>query len=393
MATLGAQITSAGIVLSDFANILQQLKIIYWQIYGSDANLDDDTQDGQFLTAIAQAISDSGQVAVDVYNGFSPVTAQGAQLSSLVKINGLARAVPTNSTVDVQVVGVAGTQINNGVVGDNLNLGTQWTLPSVVNIDDTGSVTVTATCTVQGNVAAAPNSITEILTPTRGWQTVNNADSAAPGLPVEDDATLRTQQASSTSLPALSVVDSIYASIAAISGVGRLLIYENDSDIADGNGLPPHSISPVVSGGDVTAIAQAIALKKTPGSGTYGSTSVQVLDSKGVPNTINFFVLALNNMGIQITIQPLAGYVSTTGDALIAAVAAFIAALAIGEDSYLARLYTPANLSGTGLGATFVVTSILQGPRGGMLVAADYAIAFNAAANILDPGDVTLVTL
>lgn len=390
MATIGAQITDAGIILPDFADIRQQLKIQFWSIYGSDANLDDDTQDGQFLTAIAQAVYDTGQAAVDTYNGFSPVTAQRNQLSSLVKINGLAREVPTRSTAVVTIVGQNGTEIQNGIVGDSLGLNTKWDLPPVVNIGVSGTIDVTATCEVDGNVAAAPGSLSVILTPTRGWQTATNASAAAPGLPVETDATLRSRQARSTSLPALSTVDSIYASIAAIGGISRLKIYENDSDVTDGNGIPSHSISVVVLGGDVDLVAQAIALKKTPGTGTFGSTSVEVIDAKGVPNTIRFYELSLTEMAVTIHINALAGFVSTTGDILVQAVVDFINSLDIGEKSYLARLYTPANQSGSGLGATYVVTAITQGPRLGPLVAADFPIAFNAAASIVI-ANVTLV--
>ena len=61
--------------------------------YGSDAVLTPDSQDGQLLAVFAQAIYDNGQALIAIYNSFSPATAQGAGLSSLVKINGLARDV------------------------------------------------------------------------------------------------------------------------------------------------------------------------------------------------------------------------------------------------------------------------------------------------------------
>jgi uncharacterized phage protein gp47/JayE len=391
MATIGAQLTSIGIQVPDYADILQEVKIQFWQIYGSDADLDDDSMDGQWVAVLAQIIYDVGLVAQAAYAGFSPATAQGTQLSSVVKINGIARASSSNSTATVSVGGVANTtQILNGVIGDNQNLGTQWALPPTVNIPGSGTVDVTATCTTAGAVTAAPGTLINILTPTRGWQTVTNAESAAPGQPVETDAQLRTQQSQSTSLPALSVLDSIVASVLSIQGVTICQPYENDGDTTDGNGLPPHSISLVVEGGDATLIAQAIALKKTPGTGTFGTTSVQVIDQNGVPNTINFFVLAQTEIITQVTITPLTGYVSTTGDALVAAVVAFINGLEVGEESYNARLYTPANQSGTGLGATYVVTSIEQAYRGSGLAVQDLPIAFNAKA-ITTVSDTSLV--
>jgi len=388
MATLAAQITPAGISAPSYADIFAELQYLYWSIYGSDADLDADTQDGQFLAVLAQAIYDNNQLAIAIYNAFSPTFAQGAGLSSLVKINGLARRSPSNSSAVVTVVGVAGTSINNGLIGSQLGANTQWALPALVVIPVGGSIDVTATCTQPGNFAAGAGTLTAILTPTRGWQSVTNAEDAIPGLPVESDADLRQRQAVSTSLPAMTTLESIYAAIANLSGVGRLMVYENDTDVADGNGIPAHSISAVVGGGDVQQIAAAIASKKSPGTGTYGTTVEVVVDDNGVPDTIRFYELTLVDIKVEVDITAQQGYVSTTGDALVAAVAAFISGLAIGEDSYLSRLYSPANSGGTGLGATYVVTAIKQA-RTGPVEPADVAISFNEAA-VCAIGDITL---
>ena len=117
MATLAAQITDAGIISPSYADIYAQLKNAYWSIYGTDANLDDDTQDGQLLAVFAQAIYDCNQTAVKVYNSFSPGTAQGPALSSNVKINGIARQIPNFTTAAVAVRAPSGTGIPHGVRG------------------------------------------------------------------------------------------------------------------------------------------------------------------------------------------------------------------------------------------------------------------------------------
>jgi len=390
MATIGAQLTENGILVPDYADILQELKIQFWQIYGSDADLDANSPDGQWVAVLAQIIYDAGLLAQAAYQGFSPATAQGVQLSSVVKINGLKRDVSTNSTVNVVVTGAEGTQILNGVIGDNQNLGTKWSLPASVVIDNTGAVTVTATCTAVGAVSAAANTLVNILTPTQNWQSVTNPQSATLGAPNESDSQLRVRQSNSTSIPALSVLDSVTASVAAVTGVQRVAPYENDNDIADSNGLPPHSISMVVSGGDATDIANAIAIKKTPGTRAYGSTIITIIDPAGVPNSIGFYELTNIELVFEVDIHALTGFISTTESAIQDAVVAFINALAIGEDSYLTRLYVPANLGGVGLGATFVVTAVKQAIKGNALGTADIAIAFNAAA-FTQLSDVTIV--
>src|SRR5690348_1507892 len=142
--TTAPTISSTGISAPSYADILSFLQSKYQGIYGADVYLGSDSQDGQFLAVIAQAINDANSAAIAIYNSFSPATAQGAALSSNVKINGLARNVASYSTVDLLITGQAGTTITNGVVTDAAN--NRWSLPASVVIPSGGQVTVTATC-------------------------------------------------------------------------------------------------------------------------------------------------------------------------------------------------------------------------------------------------------
>jgi uncharacterized phage protein gp47/JayE len=371
MTTLACTVSSTGITAPDYADILAELQNAYYSIYGADSDLDADSQDGQFIAILAQAIYDTNQIAIAVYNAYSPATSQGTALSSVVKINGIERQSASNSTDVVTLMGVAGTVITGGQVGDNLSQGTIWNLPPSVTIPDSGTIDETVTCAEQGDIQFAPGSLTVILTPTRNWQSVTNIGPNSPGNPIESDATLRQRQAQSTALPSLSIIEGIYGAVAAISGVSELQIYENQTDITDGNGIPPHSIAVVVLGGDIQTIADTIALKKTPGTNTYGDISVLTVDQNGVPLTINFTELEQVPLFVTVTLNPLSGYTSLIGEEIQTAVASFINSLLSGEDSYLARLYSPANLGGTGDGATFVVTGIVQGTVSGDQAAAD----------------------
>lgn len=391
MATLAAQVTPTGILVPSYADILQQLKNMVWSIYGSDVDLDADTQDGQMLSIFAQAIADANEMAAAVYNSFPPTFAQGAALSSVVKINGIARQAASASTAIVTITGVAGVVITAGLVGDDLGLETQWALPDSVTIPGGGTINVTATCTVVGNTTMGAGHLTVILTPTRNWQAVTNAAAATPGNPVESDAALRVRQGKSVAIPAQTVLDAIFGAIANLAGVGRLAIYENDTDTTDGNGIPSHSISPVVEGGDINQIAAAIANKKTPGTGTFGTTTVTVFDSRSMPNPISFFSLTGVPITVEVTIHSLTGYVSSTGVAIQQAVSDYINALSIGEDSFLTKLYTPANLTDPAIVDTFVVTLIKQS-RTGPVAPANVVIAFNEAASC-NPGLVTVIVV
>ncbi len=371
--TTAPTVSPTGITAPTYADVLAYLQAQYQAIYGSNVYLGSDSQDGQFLAIIANAINDANAAAIAVYNAFSPATAQGANLSSVVKINGIARNVASNSSATVLITGQAGTIISNGVVQDTA--GYKWNLPASVVIPPGGSISVTATCQTIGAIAALAGTLTGIATPTLGWQNVTNPAAATTGAPVETDAALRARQTLSTAIPSLTVIGGIVGAVAAIPGVTRYAVYENDTATTDTNGLPSHSIALVVEGGDQTAIANAIAAKKTPGAGTYGTTSVTVTDPYGISHVINFFRPTDVAITVAITIKALSGYTTNIGIEIENAVANYLNGLGIGQKVMLSRVYVPANLSGSADGLTYEITSLtLNGS------ASDVAIAFNQVA-------------
>lgn len=402
--TLAAFVDSTGIHAPTFEEILDELKTSYRAIYGSDVYLENDSQDGQLLAVFAQAISDCNSAAVAVYNSFSPSTAQGAGLSSVVRINGIRRNVATNSTVDVRIVGQVGTQINNGVVQDLA--GNKWDLPALVTVPISGEVVVTATAQEEGNIAAPANTVTKIVTPTLGWQTVNNTLAATPGAPIESDAALRSRQAKSTALPSITPMDAIISSISNLEGVVEVRGVENNTSEVDDDGIPAHSIAMIVRGGDAVEIATLIADKKAPGTGTYGTTTETIINVSGIPNDINFFRPTVVPIEVRIEIRPSPGFVISTADAIATAVAGYISALPIGGGPGKAvewsKLFSPANglwnneLTGvnteTGLGNTYNVTNIELSRDSDPLAPEDVAITFFERPECV-PADVEIVIL
>lgn len=383
--TTACTVSPTGISAPSFADILDFLKAQYFGIFGSDIDIDPDTQDGQLIAIFAAAVNDSNAATISTYNAFSPATAQKNGLSSVVKINGIMRDVPSFSEVDIDVVGVAGTILLNCVVKDAAS--NNWSLPDTVTIPIGGAITVTAICQTLGAVIAPPGTVNQIATPTLGWQTATNSSSATPGAPVESDAALRQRQTISTAIPSLTVLDGIIGAVASVPGVDRYRGYENDTNITDGNGIPAHTISLVVEGGDAIAIANAIMAKKTPGTGTFGTTSETVTDVYGIAHIIKFYRPTLSAVTVAIALTALSGYTSNIGVEIQNAVAAYITGLGIGQKVMLTRVYLPANLNGTADSLFYEITAItLNGSP------ADVAIAFNGAASCVPSAVVLTVT-
>lgn len=387
---LAAKVTASGISAPDYQTILNTLTGYFQQIYGDDVYLDPDSKDGQMVSIYARGIHDANNSAIAVYNSFSPATAQGRGLASNVKINGIAVTPASRSTADVRIVGQVGTPITNGTVRDSN--GISWSLPASVVIGIDGTVTVTATCQIDGAVVAPAGSITEIGTPTRGWQSVTNPAAATAGRKVETDAELRQRQAKSVAIPSLTVLDGIMGAVATLDGVERYRGYENDTSVTDANGLPPHSISLVVAGGDVAAIAKTIATKKTPGGGTYGTTTISVTDKYGIVHPTSFFRPTSVDIFARVEIKALQGYTSAVGEEIRTAVAAYINEIEIGDPVYLTRLFLPANLNGSADSATFDITDLQIGTSPGSLAPANVVIGFNAVAACA-PANVEVVVI
>ncbi|QIX17232.1 baseplate J/gp47 family protein [Burkholderia multivorans] len=389
LTTIAPTIDANGITAPTYADVLAYLQDQYRSIYGADTYLEPDSQDGQLLGVFAKAISDVNSVAIAIYRSFSPATAQDDALSSNVKINGIARKAASYSSADLVLVGQAGATITNGAAKDTN--GVQWLLPSTVEIPPSGTITVTATCATIGDISARAGTINQIATPALGWQSVTNPADAAEGAPVEKDAALRQRQTVSTALPSLTVLDGIIGAVANVAGVTRYVAYENDTSATDANGIPSHSISLVVEGGDATAIANAIAAKKTPGAGTYGTTAVIVTDIYGRPITIRFFRPVAAPIAATVTIKALTGYTSQTGQQIQQAVSDYINGVQIGGglsgSVEWGDALTAANSVGGGV--TFKLSGLtLTGPRGAG--SPDVALLFNEAASCT-PADVTLV--
>jgi len=175
----------------------------------------------------------------------------------------------------------------------------------------------------------------------------------------------------------LTVFEGTLGAVASIIGVERLKGYENDTALTDANGLPPHAISLVVQGGDADEIAQAISDKKTPGTPTYGTTSVDVTDEYGVTRAIKFYRPTAATVKVALSVTAMAGYTAAIETEIKQTIVDWVNALEIGEDVEFAEIYVPANLNGALERRTYKITAMTIAKNAGSFGAADLVIAFN----------------
>lgn len=139
---------------------------------------------------------------------------------------------------------------------------------------------------IDGNVAA--NTITEVVNPISGLDSVTNTDEAQGGGERETDQELRERYYESYDRAGGSTLTAIRANILENTGVTACLMLENYTVSVDENGLPPKSFESIVYGGVDAEVIEAIYDKKPAGIESHGNISGTIDDEVGRTHTISF---------------------------------------------------------------------------------------------------------
>lgn len=370
------QLTSQGFTRTRLDERLTALQEAMRAIFGPTLNLDPDTIDGQTLGIFAESISNLDQLAEDVYHSFNPQSATGMALSRLVQLNGIRRIDGTYSTVTLRCVGSQGTVIPAGSLVKSTATNATFETTEEAVIPASGEIDVAARSAVKGAILAPAGTLTKIDTPIFGWQTANNLLDAAPGRNEETDEQLRLRRRASTSTPGQAIVDAMYGALTNIPEVRQAKVYENDQDVIDANGLPPHSIYCIVEGGADADILDTIWLKKTAGTTTHGTTAGQVTDSMGNPHTLNFSRPTSVNVYVTVNLHTRPGWPTDGAQRIKDALTAWaVANQSIGEEVIQSRLFDPINsIPGHSIDSIYIGTA--ANPAG----TANIAVPFDGLA-------------
>jgi uncharacterized phage protein gp47/JayE len=195
-----------------------------------------------------------------------------------------------------------------------------------------------------GAIEQPVNTITTIATPVLGWDSVTNPVSAVEGRLRETDEELRERFRVSKFERASNILEALYSALINLDEVEQVVIYDNDNDVTDSNGIPAHSFMPIILGGISTNIAQAIWENKPLGIRSYGNTIVTIYDSQGFPHDIGFERPNPVQIYISLDLTTNSEFPQDGEQVIKDAVAAYMKAnFGIGEDVIYSRLYTPIN--------------------------------------------------
>lgn len=354
-----AEITPTGFVAKTEQEYYDEERQLYLDI-DPNWNLDPSTPDGLKLVSDAEIFTNLDEAAQSAYNSKDPNKARDLELDIICSLTGTFRDQGTPSTVTLEFTGVNGTIIPSGEIYESVVDGTQWVTDSNVTIAG-GVATVNATAVINGSTNADINTITRIINTIGGLQSVTNTTVATPGRDKQSNGDLRLERAKSVARPGDNQVTSMIGQILSVDDVKQVVIFENDTNVTDSNGLPPHSIAVLVDGGTDADVALAIYLKKNPGCNlhavgtlvqvnvtdpTYPQQQKLITFSRPLYIDMNIIVDITDDGTLPGTVdseikQAIVDY--SEGD-LVAAECGFnVKGFAIGEDVPVSRINTPIN--------------------------------------------------
>ena len=260
-------------------------------IYGSDANFDSNSADGQYFGITTQSTEDYLEVLLDVYNMFDPDNTIGTQQDNLYWINGIKRKGASFSYQNITIITDRSLTLDgldaqaNDIDGIGYtvadNIGNQWILLDTQNPPAAGTYTYSFRAKTLGAISSSPNTITVPVSVVIGVTSINNATGVSSlGQDGETDTAFSARRNASFANKSYNSLDGLYSDLLNLDGVVSASVYENDDNIVDADGIPAHGFWAIVEGGSDVDIANTIyvnVIKSIPSKGdeTYDIVTIQ----------------------------------------------------------------------------------------------------------------------
>lgn len=327
----------SGVILPQTAFVLAQVVAEYQAAFGADLIVTPDTPQGMLIVAETLARIEVLRINANLANQINPNLAGGVFLDAIFSLTGSERNPQIYSTVPAILTGVPTTVIPAGQIVQN-GTGDNFASESIATLDSSGNATVVFSAVVAGPISAPIGSLTNIITPILGWDTVTNAVAATLGQATQSDGSARLYRRNTLALQGMSVAEAITSALYATLGVRSLRYLENYTGstlVIQNVTLVAHSIWVCVDGGTDLAVAETLNTKKTAGTAYNGATSVVVTDpTSGQVNTVLFDRPAVIPVLARITIRG-NSEVADPVASVIAAVLAYAAGLINNEPGFV----------------------------------------------------------
>lgn len=140
-----------------------------------------------------------------------------------------------------------------------------------------------------GDFVLADDTITEIVSTVDGWYSCTNSITPVRGRLAQTDAEARSSYSKRIAVRGQGTIASIESALYSdVDGVTFARGYQNDQDVEDSEGRPPHSIEMVVQGGLDEDVAACIWRTKAGGIQTHGTYYAYATDVSGRRQYVEF---------------------------------------------------------------------------------------------------------
>lgn len=324
-----------------------------WNDSFPDLDTDTQTVAGRVISIQSAIRDDLNGKAEYTLNSFSPFTAIGAQLSNLAPLMNKRRLPRIYSQVTLQFnADLNGATVPDGtIVSSSLDVTKKYATQQAITISPNGSGSVLAEALEASNFKPSAGTMTVMESGVFGVASVTNPNEGTLGRARETDAQLRARMLK-TSSAVSGTPEGIFTAISQVDGVTYTSVLENFTDTTNPAGMPPHSIMPVVDGGDDTEVALAILGSRAAGIQFTTSTnipaatwvSVSVINPANNQSVVVWFARPSNTTAsIVVDIDTDAAFPTDGNQRIKDAVVAYVNVWDIGKLLYASRLYTPVN--------------------------------------------------
>lgn len=303
-------ITEDGFKRKTRKDIVDDLILKTKSVMGDDFNTSDRNPWIKFLKIIAYPISLYWMALESLYNNRWIGTATGQTLDEVVQYLGLSRKEGTRAVVDLKFEGDNLTYIPEDFIIETNEKEPVRFKTLVSGYIENGDPLILQTRAIdkgfRGNVD--PNTLTEIVNPISGLDSVTNPLAAQGGSDREEDWELRARYYDSYDRAGGSTVTAIRANVLETTSVTACIVLENDTMVVDSNGLPEKSFETIVYGGSDAEITEAIYNKKPAGIESFGSIYNTVEDDIGRIHPIYFSRATPVSVYIDVVITTNSGF-------------------------------------------------------------------------------------
>lgn len=359
----GPTIDSSGITIQTFDEIFAELVAGYQAIYGADIDLSQNTPDGQRIAIEAKSRHDMQVFGLAIANNFDPDFARGLFQAKIAKLAGIFPRPATRSQWDLVGTFTRTLELPTGYqISDDL--GQIWELQAPVGVTP-GTSDITFVASEFGAVTGLAGAVFTPVTVVLGVIGFSASGNAVPGKDEETDEEFVQKRNLSLENPAFSTTNSLAARLLNLPGVTDARVYDNDTDSFGPPenpdwGLDAHSIWPVVEGGTIDDIMQALLFQKTGGTGIKGAIEASIPETLTRPDGSTFVVSQVRRFDRPVLATLYVRMTATRRDPLIPVDMALIkqkvaaTKIYIGDPVEAALLYCPAYTAGN----SFVLTDL-----------------------------------